>query len=107
MTTDGKKKTTYTKNMLIKTISKECKRDKETVKDVYDAIENNVLSILSSADENSDVSIRLFEGIVLDGVYVPEHERLNNFTGEKMIVKSKVVPKARIARTYCKKVNAN
>lgn len=104
---DDRKKTTYTKNMLVKTISKECKRDKETVKDVYDAIENSVFSILSSADENSDVSIRLFEGIVFDGVYVPEHEKFNNLTGEMIVAKSKVVPKARITRTYCDKVNAN
>ena len=101
---DGKK-VTYTKDMLIKTVAKDCRIDRNTVKDVYESLENSVSDALSSANEDSDVSVRLFEGIVLNGVYVPSREKVNNLTGKMIVTKSKIVPKAHITRTYCDKIS--
>lgn len=106
MAKSDKKKVTYTKDMMVKNVAVECKRDKKTVREIYNAIEDLVFSILSSANVDNDVSVRLFEGIVLDGVYVPAHEKVNNLTGETIITKEKISPKARITRSYCDKVNA-
>lgn len=100
------KKVTYTKNMLVKAVAKDCRIDKNTVKSVYESLENNVADALSTANENQNVSVRLFEGIVLDGIYVPAHEKLNNLTGEMIIAKSKISPKAHITRTYCDKISS-
>lgn len=106
MAKNDSKKVTYTKDMLIKTVAKNCKIDRNTVKDVYESIEDSVSDALSSANEDSDVSVRLFEGIVLNGVYVPSHEKVNNLTGKTIITKSKIVPKAHITRTYCDKISS-
>lgn len=106
MAKDDNKKVTYTKDMLVRTIAKDCKIDKNTVKSVYESLEKNVANALSSADENQNISVRLFEGIVLDGVYVPAHEKLNNLTGEMIVAKSKISPKAHITRTYCDKISS-
>lgn len=106
MANNDSKKVTYTKDMLIKTVAKDCRIDRNTVKDVYESIEDSVSDALSSANEDRDVSIRLFEGIVLNGVYVPSHEKLNNLTGEMIVTKSKIVPKAHITRTYCDKISS-
>lgn len=105
MAKNDSKKVTYTKDMLIKTVAKNCRIDRNTVKDVYESIEDSVSDALSSANEDSDVSVRLFEGIVLNGVYVPSHEKVNNLTGETIVTKSKIVPKAHITRTYCDKIS--
>ena len=105
MAKNDSKKVTYTKDMLIKTVAKDCRIDRNTVKDVYESIEDSVSDALSSANEDSDVSVRLFEGIVLNGVYVPSHEKVNNLTGKTIITKSKIVPKAHITRTYCDKIS--
>ena len=57
-------------------------------------------------NEDRNISVRLFEGIVLNGVYVPSHEKVNNLTGETIVTKSKIVPKAHITRTYCDKISS-
>ena len=106
MAKNDSKKVTYTKDMLIKTVAKDCRIDRNTVKDVYESIEDSVSDALSSANEDSDVSVRLFEGIVLNGVYIPSHEKVNNLTGKTIITKSKIVPKAQITRTYCDKISS-
>lgn len=106
MAKNDSKKVTYTKDMLIKTVAKDCRIDRNTVKDVYESLEDIVSDTLSSANEDSDVSVRLFEGIVLNGVYVPSHEKVNNLTGKTIITKSKIVPKAHITRTYCDKISS-
>ena len=106
MAKNDSKKVTYTKDMLIKTVAKDCRIDRNTVKDVYESIEDSVSDALSSANEDSDVSVRLFEGIVLNGVYVQSHEKVNNLTGKTIITKSKIVPKAHITRTYCDKISS-
>ena len=106
MAKNDSKKVTYTKDMLIKTVAKDCRIDRNTVKDVYESIENSVSDALSSANEDNDVSVRLFEGIVLNGVYVQSHEKVNNLTGKMIVTKSKIVPKAHITRTYCDKISS-
>lgn len=106
MAKNDSKKVTYTKDMLIKTVAKDCRIDRNTVKDVYESLENSVSDALSSANEDSDVSVRLFEGIVLNGAYVPSHEKVNNLTGKMIVTKSKIVPKAHITRTYCDKISS-
>lgn len=106
MAKNDSKKVTYTKDMLIKSVAKDCRIDRNTVKGIYESLEESVSDALSSANEDRDVSIRLFEGIVLNGVYVPSHEKLNNLTGEMIVTKSKIVPKAHITRTYCDKISS-
>ena len=50
-------------------------------------------------------TIKLFEGISLDGIYVSEKTKQNNLTGQLNIVKSKIKPKFNITRSYCEKLN--
>lgn len=78
---------------------------KSVIKDVYDMIESSLFDTLSSVDEKQDVCIKLFEGISLDGRYVPEKTKRNNLTGKESFVESKIKPKFNITRSYCEKLN--
>ena len=78
---------------------------KSVVKDVYSLLENVIFKSLSSADKRQDVCIRLFEGVSLDCVYIPEKTKKNNLTGEFGLVESKIKPKFNITRYYCEKLN--
>lgn len=78
---------------------------KSVVKDVYGLLENVIFKSLSSADKRQDVCIRLFEGVSLDCVYIPEKTKKNNLTGEFGLVESKIKPKFNITRYYCEKLN--
>lgn len=104
MENQNKTKLTYTKEMLIKRLSKECRTDIGTVRNIYNALENDLVNILSDADLDTDISVRLFEGIAINSTYVPEKEKINNLTGESIVTKSKIKPKANITRYYCNKL---
>ena len=80
---------------------------KSVVKDVYNSLENVIFGSLSSASEERDVCVRLFEGVSIDCTYVPEGTRRNNLTGGMTFVESKIKPKFNITRTYCEKLNNN
>lgn len=94
-----------TKENLIKDIAKQTNNNVLDIKNIYNTLEDMIFDILSSVNDNQDVNIRLFEGISLDGVYVPEKEKKNNLTGKTSLVGSKIKPKFNITRSYCEKLN--
>lgn len=104
MKDDSKVKTTYTKDMIIKRIASARAENPRVVRDVYNALEEDIAKLLSCANENTDISIRLFEGITLDSTFIPEKEKLNNLTGETIMTLEKIKPKAHITRNYCEKI---
>lgn len=104
MKTKEKEKVTYTKEMMIRKISNDCHRDSKMVRAIYNSLEENIFDILSSADDDKDTSIRLFEGITIGSTYIPEKTKVNNLTGETIIASSKIKPKANITRNYCEKL---
>ena len=94
-----------TKDSLIRNIARNSNQKISDTKDFYDTLESIIFDTLSSVNKNQDVCIRLFEGISLDGIYIPEKTKKNNLTGEVSLVKSKIKPKFNITRSYCKKLN--
>lgn len=94
-----------TKDSIIKSIARNSKQTINDVKDFYDTLEDIIFDILSSVDENQDVQIKLFEGIILDGKYIPEKMKKNNLTGKVSLVESKIRPKFAITRSYVEKLN--
>lgn len=104
MANQEKIRRTYTKDMLVKKIVEESKKDVKTVRTVYNTLEGTIFEALSSADPDTDVSIKLFEGISLGSTFIPERTKVNNLTGETITASSKVKPKANITRNYCEKL---
>ena len=100
-----KEKIKITKENLIRNIAKETNKNINDVRDVYNSLENFIFNVLSSVETNGDISIRLFEGISLDGIYVSEKTKKNNLAGEVQLVESKIKPKFNITRSYCEKLN--
>lgn len=100
-----KEKIKITKETLIRDIAKQTNKSINDVRDIYNTLEKTIFDILYSVDVNGDISIKLFEGISLDGVYVPEKTKQNNLTGKMSLVESKIKPKFNITRSYCEKLN--
>lgn len=107
MNSKGKKLRTYNKMILIRDIAKRCKRSQATVRQVYDALEDRIAVLLSSAKPNTDISLRLFEGITISSEHIPEKNKVNNLTGETIVVPSKIKARANITRNYQEKLNEN
>ena len=91
------------KKKLIKSVKNS--HTKTVIKDVYSIFENVIFDTLSSVDKKQDVCIKLFEGISLDGKYIPEKTKKNNLTKEINLIGSKIKPKFNITRSYCDKLN--
>lgn len=104
MENSEKSKITYTKEILIKKLAEECKTNTRVIRKFYNALERNILEALSSASKDSDVSIRLFEGITINSTYIPEKTMISNLTGETFNASSKIKAKAKITRSYCQKI---
>lgn len=96
-----------TKEKLIKDIAKQTDKSIYETRNFYNALENIIFNSLSDVSEKQDVCIKLFEGVSLDGTYVPEQTKKNNLTGEMCFVESKIKPKFNITRSYCDKLNNN
>lgn len=102
-----KTKRTFTKNMLVKDIAEDTNKEAKDIRLIYEKIEDAVFDALSSADEDTDVSVRLFEGITLNSEFVPEKTKVNNLTGETITTSSKIKPTAHITRYYRDKLTNN
>lgn len=94
-----------TKENIIKDIARQTNKSVYDTKNFYNALENVIFDLLCTANERQDICIRLFEGISLDGKYIPEKTKKNNLTGEVNLVESKIKPKFNITRSYCEKLN--
>lgn len=94
-----------TKENIIKDIARQTNKSVYDTKNFYNALENVIFDLLCSANERQDICIRLFEGISLDGKYIPEKTKKNNLTGKVNLVESKIKPKFNITRSYCEKLN--
>ena len=104
LNTQEKIKNTYTKEMLIKNIAEDSSKNISTVRAIYNALEKIITNLLSSATSNTDISIRLFEGISIDSTFVPEKTKVNNLTGKVITSASKIKPKTNITRNYREKL---
>lgn len=72
---------------------------------VIDAIAETVYKSLSQANEQESIRISLFDGMDIEAIYVPQKEKQNNLTGEKITVASKIKPKASFTRTCVDKLS--
>ena len=70
------------------------------------SIERSLYLTTQLLETDHDVIIKLFEGISLEGTYVPEKTKVNNLTGKEIKVASKIKPKVNITRSFCDKLNA-
>lgn len=98
-------KVVKTKDNIIKDVAKKTNNSISDIKFIYNVLEDYIYDVLHSVDENTDVCIRLFEGISIDGVYIPEKTKKNNLTGKESFVESKIKPRFNITRSYCEKLN--
>lgn len=95
-----KEKLVYTKANLIKSIARDCGFEQEEVRMVYESLDQHIVEALISATEDTDVVVRLFDGVSLSSTFEPEMERHNNLTGEDIVSSCKIRPKAKLTRNY-------
>ena len=94
----------YTKAQMIQLIAKRVRIRRSLVQKIYEGFEDEIRELLSSASNDADVSLRLFEGITIDGHYLAPRDKVNNLTGEKIRTTEKIRAKAKITRHYSEKL---
>lgn len=104
MNNNDKSKTVYTRAQIIKMVARRIRIRKSLVEDVFDGLEQEIAHLLASANEDSDISLRLFEGITIDSEFIPPKEKFNTLTGKTITTLAKIKAKANITRYYCEKL---
>ena len=95
---------TFTRDDLVNMISGETGVSQNFARSIYDTMEEKIRFMLSQANENEDVKLKLFEGIALECKFIPEKVRKNNLTGEIITAKSKRKVKGKITKNYLEKL---
>ena len=96
-----------TKDKIIKDKEKNGKTyDIDNIRMIYNDLENNIKKYLSLTTSEKNVKIKLFEGITIQGEYIPEQTKINNLTGKEVTTPNRIKPKVNITRTYCEKLNS-
>ena len=95
---------TFTRDDLVNMISGETGVSQNFARSIYDVMEEKVRFMLSQANENEDVKLKLFEGIALECKFIPEKVRKNNLTGEIITAKSKRKVEGKITKNYLEKL---
>lgn len=72
---------------------------------VLSSLEKDVFDILSSASQDTDVQVKLFDGLIVKSRYEKAKEKLNNLTGETITVPERLTVSGRITRLLDKKIN--
>jgi len=93
------------KDDLIRAVSTESNTPLYVVTKVLNSLEVVVMDNLKKANKDSDVSIRLLEGIYVDGVYLPSRTRINNLTGRSVDISERIKVKPRSTKVYESKIN--
>lgn len=91
------------KKKLVKSIRES--HTKSVVKNVYNTLEHLLFKTLSEVGKKHEVSIKMFEGISLNGKFIPEQIKENNLTKQVNLVESHIKPKFNITRSYREKLN--
>lgn len=95
-----------TRDKMIKKIAAKTGRNVETIRKFYNALEETLFETLSSANKDTDVTVKLCEGIMIDSKFIPEEDRFNNLVGKIIKTKEKIKCKATVTRTYSEKLTA-
>lgn len=104
LTTPETKKIVYTKKDLIKLaydylIKNECPHlPLELITQIINAYQISINKVLMQADENTNITAKIFDGIRFDTSYVPA--RRNNLYRGKKFTKERIKVKTTISRTF-------
>lgn len=99
-------KTIYTKETMIRHIAKTYRVNIDTVRKIYNGLENTVEELLVNANLEQNIVIKLFEGITVNSSFIPEKTKVNNLTGKIITTSSKIKPRVNVTRNYCEKLTA-
>lgn len=92
------------KEKLLREVAKASNKDLATVQEVFSSLEDCVMNMLRKANKDNDISIRLFDGVFMEGHYTPPKQKTNNLTGKVIDVASRVKIRARISRKTAEKL---
>lgn len=77
----------------------------EAVAAILGAVEDVVIDKISSASEDKDISVKLFDGFFIEGKYQEAKETENNLTGEIIEVPERINIRGRFTRVFKEKIS--
>lgn len=94
----------YTREDIIEILSENTLLSSAVVRTVMDELECEIYNILSTANDEYSVKIKLYRGIDFVGKFIPSKEKYSNLKGKVIKTKPKIKPKVNFARYYCEEL---
>ena len=91
---------TITRENMIDLLSEKSGYWKKDVRELLKCMDEVVFENLCDADDDSDVSIQLVQGIKVSAHIVPERDRVDPRTQEPIVVKATVKPACKFSQDY-------
>lgn len=95
----------YSKELIIKMVAHQTGYPVETVRQIYRQLDAVVFDALASANEHTDIIVKLFSGVTMSSEYIPSKYQMNNLIGQMVETASKIKPKVTINRSYKNQIN--
>lgn len=93
-----------TRDQMIKKVAEASGYYQKNVKDVFNVLEDVILECFSEATEEEPISIRILQGLALNGYVVPERERVNPRDRSPIVCPATVRVSAKYSNLFKKKI---
>jgi nucleoid DNA-binding protein len=100
----GEKIMEITREQLIRKVAEESGYYQKDVRRVFNALEEVILECFGEVTEDKPISIRVLQGLALNGYVVPERERVNPQDQSPIVCPPTVKASARYSDLFKKKI---
>lgn len=93
-----------TREQLIRRVAEEANYWQKDVRNVFNALEDVILECFGEVTEEEPISIRILQGLALQGHIVPERERVNPIDRTPIVCPPTVKTSAKYSALFKKKI---
>ena len=94
----------YKKKEFIRLVAEESGYYQNAIKDIFDGVEAVLERLMSEANSEDQLEVKIFEGLTVGTKYYPAKKAMNPKTGEKITTDEHIYPVAKYTQAYQNKI---
>ena len=94
----------YKQKEFIKLVAEESGYYQNAIKDIFDGVEAVLERLMSEANSEDQLEVKIFEGLTVGTKYYPAKKAMNPKTGQKITTDEHIYPVAKYTQAYQNKI---
>jgi nucleoid DNA-binding protein len=94
----------YKQKEFIKLVAEESGYYQNAIKDIFDGVEAVLERLMSEANSEDQLEVKIFEGLTVGTKYYPAKKAMNPKTGKKITTDEHIYPVAKYTQGYQNKI---